>query len=70
MELNKFSYLRRFNLGNYEHEELTLEVSFDQGIKIEAIDAEIKQVRKIVNSNSTEFLKKEMSKTLTKKQGE
>lgn len=65
MQVSKVYYLRRFNLGDFQHEELSCEVSLEVGDKNTADEA-MKLARKTCVENSTKYLeaikKKEQGK--------
>lgn len=67
MQVTKVSYSRRFNLGDYQHEDLLCEVALEVGDKSTADEA-MKLARATCVGNSTKYLeairakKKEIAK--------
>lgn len=55
MQVTKASYSRRFNLGDYQHEDLSCEVALEVSDKNTADEA-MKLARKTCVENSTKYL--------------
>lgn len=67
MQLQKFTIMKRYNLGNYEHEELSLDVGFSEGVTIEQADVEMRKARKLLEANSSVRIKEREEKAKTQK---
>lgn len=64
MKPSKIKYLRRYNLGDYQHEEFEVEYVFDELAGDESAPKAFMKAREDVNKCSTAYIKwqKEQSK--------
>ncbi len=51
MKFTEFKYSRRFNIGNYEHEEMQFTVAFDEDDRV-SLDEVIERAQKVCEKNS------------------
>ena len=56
MNISKVSYTRKFNLGDYQHEEFTVEVSFDQEEGFKDAHEALINTRKLIVANTQKYL--------------
>ncbi len=61
MNVSKVSCLRRFNLGDYQHEEFYCEVSLEEGESFKEAHEALGKARKLFEVNSTQYIAKKLA---------
>jgi len=56
MNMSKVTYLRRFNLGDYQHEEFSAEVTMEEGESFAEAHEALGKLRKLFTVNSTKYI--------------
>lgn len=56
MNVSKVSYLRRFNLGDYQHEEFHCEIQLEEGESFKEAHEALTKARKLFTVNSAKYL--------------
>ena len=58
MKIDRITYSRKFNLGQYESEDIGVEVSIEDGEDLVQAEKALQAARKLIIKNSTPYLKK------------
>lgn len=56
MHVSKVSYLRRYNLGDYQHEEFNIEIQLEESEGFKEAHEALQKARKLFTVNSTKYL--------------
>lgn len=56
MHVSKVSYLRRYNLGDYQHEEFNIEIQLEESEGFKEAHEALTKARKLFTVNSTKYM--------------